>query len=352
MCDALDGSRDQPRTFLNLERYATRILSVDVEEWFHILHSPATPNVYQWDELEPRLPGNVEMLLTFLDEAGAHATFFWLGWAAEKYPKLLRRCRDAGHEIGCHGYGHLPYARVGPEVFREDITRGRAVLQEVLGESVRCFRTPGFVVDGGRDWFFDVVAEAGYTCDSSTLDDGAASLSRRGRSTGTYVIKTNSGPLVEVPVSAMMMGGRRLWSFGGGYLRLMPAVLLDRVAERTARTGRPLVVYLHPRDVDRQSPCLRLGLWGRFKFVVNRKTTFAKLRRLQNRSRFCSIREFLTFRSMLESANAESRPIVRRDVAIQVTDVARPHEREGTGQRTGYPDTSRVHRTRRGVHAE
>jgi len=198
------------------------IMSIDVEEWFHILNSTATPDTEYWDRLEPRLRANLERLLAFLDGTRTHATFFWLGWAAERYAGLVRQCGDAGHEVGCHGYGHLSYYKVGYKAFREDIAHGRTVLEDVLGRPVTCFRTPGFVVNGHSDWFFETVTEAGYTCDSSTLEGGKGSTSCRTHPAGVRVLETSNGPLLEVPVSAMTVLGRRLWSFGGGYMRLIP----------------------------------------------------------------------------------------------------------------------------------
>ena len=127
-------------------------MSVDVEDWFHILDSTAVPMIEQWDSLESRVKGNVERLLEMLDEAGGRATFFWLGWVAERHPALVRACQEAGHEVASHGYGHVLAYQVGRERFREDVVRAKAILEDVTGQPVPGFRAAGFGVKDGAGW--------------------------------------------------------------------------------------------------------------------------------------------------------------------------------------------------------
>jgi polysaccharide deacetylase family protein (PEP-CTERM system associated) len=274
------------------------VMSIDVEEWYHILDSPATPAMERWASLESRLERNLEKLLALLDETGTHATLFWLGWIAERHVALLRRCRDAGHEIGSHGYGHLPCCKVGRGSFRQDMDRAHKLLEDLLGESVRSFRSPGFAINGCSDWFFEIVRETGHTRDSSVRQAAPRDLAMQSE---FPVHQTSWGSVTEIPVSTVRVAGRRYWPLGGGYLRLMPAGLLDYFAQRIQRSGRPIVVYVHPRDVDLESPCLPLGSWGRFKFAVNRHTTQQKLRHLLTKYHFGAIRDCVT-RDVTETA--------------------------------------------------
>src|SRR3989344_1710933 len=119
-------------------------LTVDVEDWFHILDTPAAPGFEQWGLLESRVEQNMERILGLLSEQNVHATFFWLGWVAEKHPDLLRRCAREGHEIASHGYAHVLAHQVGPRSFRDDIRRGKSALEDITGHAVKGFRAPGF----------------------------------------------------------------------------------------------------------------------------------------------------------------------------------------------------------------
>ena len=267
------------------------VMSIDVEEWFHILNSPVTPSVETWHRLEPRLRRNVEELLALLDETNTHATFFWLGWAAERYRGLVKRCRDAGHEIGSHGYSHLACSTVGRQRFHTDIVHARQVLEDILGESVTCFRAPGFAINGCTDWCFDTIRAAGYTCDSSALAVRMVYVRGCVGYTGTYAVETETGPLVEVPVSSFNLAGGLVWTFGGGYFRIAPWMVLRRASKQVHKSDKPIVIYIHPRDIDPESPCLPLGPWQRFKFAVNRQTTITKLRSLLTTYEFRSVRE-------------------------------------------------------------
>jgi polysaccharide deacetylase family protein (PEP-CTERM system associated) len=282
--------------------YVLNVMSIDVEEWFHILNCPATPDAGSWGSLESRFQQNLETLLLMLEETNTRATLFWLGWLAERNKTLLRRCRDMGHEIASHGYHHVTCAQVGRDLFRDDITRAREVLEDILGEPVNCFRAPGFAVDGCQSWCFEVIRAAGYTCDSSVPSVHMARVPVRQRGAGCYVLETQSGPLIEIPISSMMLAPGVLWTFGGGYLRITPRRVLHWISRRIRRAGRPLVIYIHPRDIDPGSPCPRLDLRRHLKFVVNRRTTTEKLHTLLTLYEFRSVRECIVSAGLVPCA--------------------------------------------------
>lgn len=255
------------------------VLSIDVEDWFHILDSPATPTIERWGRLESRLQLNLERLLALLDETNTRVTLFWLGWAGQRYKGLLRRCHEAGHEIASHSYSHALCRKIGPSAFREEILRARLVLEDTIGNGVRTFRAPGLEVNKClcASWCLQLVKEAGYEYDSSTWCRGPAHADASSRTPGIYTIETDAGPLVEVPVSAVMLGGRPVMPLGGGHLRILPKWLIRRRINQLQNDGNPFVIYVHPRDIDADGPCLPLGGWRRFKFSVNRQNTESKI---------------------------------------------------------------------------
>jgi len=137
-------------------------LTIDVEDWFHILDSPAVPTIENWPHLESRIERNLENLLALLDSLSVKVTFFWLGWLAERHKNLVLRCREAGHEIASHGYAHVLAYKVGTEKFRQDITQGKLILEDTTGEQVRGFRAAGFGITEKAPWAFDIIKDAGY----------------------------------------------------------------------------------------------------------------------------------------------------------------------------------------------
>lgn len=253
------------------------VMTIDVEDWFHILDSNAAPVLGDWSGQESRLAGCLKRILEILGRHRTPATFFWLGWAAERHPELVRLCRDSGHEIACHGYAHLlPYA-VGRVPFREDLRRGKAVVEEIADRKVRGFRSAGFGIKKHTGWAFEEIREAGFVYDSSVFPCHRGHGGISGAEISPHLIETPSGPLLEFPQSIIRVLGKRIHLFGGGYLRLTPLRLLRWGVERLGREGRPLIVYLHPRDIDPGQPRLRLSRPRRFKSYCNLETTVPKL---------------------------------------------------------------------------
>ncbi|MDI6743186.1 MAG: polysaccharide deacetylase family protein [Smithella sp.] len=267
-------------------------LTIDVEDWFHILDDPAVPAFASWPGLESRLQCNMERILAILDEHKVKATMFWLGWAAEKHPALLRRCADAGHEIASHGYRHILAYEAGRENFREDIRRGKKVIEDITGTAVSGFRTAGFGTTSGTPWLFDEIRAAGFVYDSSVFP------AKRGHGGITdfkvvpHEIMTSSGALLEIPQSVVEVFGKRVSFFGGGYLRIAPVFLIRWGIGKLQEANLPLVVYVHPREVDPEHPRLPLKLHRRFKSYVNLSSTVPKLRWLCENYKFGLMKDF------------------------------------------------------------
>jgi polysaccharide deacetylase family protein (PEP-CTERM system associated) len=267
----------------------THAFSCELEDWFHILASDKVPKMEDWSGLTLCAERNVERLLQLFEDTNVHITFFCLGWMAERMPQLVRKCQQAGHEIASHGYGHVMAWAVGASRFREDIVRSKRILEDIIGREVVGFRAPGFSVRSGNKWFFDVVAESGYRYDASVFPAHHSHGGLRGVCPSPHIVPTTSGPLVEIPASTIRVFGRRVCLFGGGYLRLFPLPIIQWGTRRLRAEGTPLIVYVHPREIDPDQPRLPLGPYRRFKCYVNLRSTMSKLKWLCEQYRFTTV---------------------------------------------------------------
>jgi polysaccharide deacetylase family protein (PEP-CTERM system associated) len=271
----------------------TCVWSVDVEDWFHILDLPSTPDILEWNTLPSRVNANFAKLLDIFDAGNIRVTCFFLGWVARRYPHLVREAIRRGHEIASHGYGHRLVYELTPSQFYDDIVRAREILEDLTGREVLGYRAPGFSVPQATGWFFETLIRAGYLYDSSVFPGrrGHGGL-RTGRlAPGPTVVE--GGLLVEFPISVTPVCGRPICFFGGGYLRLFPHGLIRTMALRVLNDNRPVIFYVHPREVDPDHPRLPMPLIRRFKSYVNLKTTEAKIKDLLAEFQFTTFREFL-----------------------------------------------------------
>jgi len=285
-------------------------LTIDVEDWFHILDSPAVPSIKRWSSLESRIERYLEDMLALLDSFSAKATFFWLGWLAERHKDLVRKCQDAGHEIASHGYGHLLPYEAGVDVFRQDIIRAKVILEDITGKPVRGFRAAGFGITEKAPWAFDVIKESGYQYDSSVFP---ASRRHGGISDSLlrpYFIETGSGHLLEVPMSVVKAFGCRVSLFGGGYLRLANKQMIKWGISRLRGEEQPLVVYIHPREIDPDQPRLPLSFIRGFKCYINLKSTLPKLKWLCENYSFCPMLEMIEDYVRLFYLDSRTIPVV------------------------------------------
>jgi polysaccharide deacetylase family protein (PEP-CTERM system associated) len=270
-------------------------LTIDVEDWFHILDSPAVPGFKNWPSLESRIERNLKELLAVLDNCSVKVTFFWLGWLAERHKDLVCMCRDAGHEVASHGYAHILAYEAGPKAFREDITRAKDILENIISDQVRGFRAPGFSITEKAPWAFEVIKESGYQYDSSVFPASRGHGGIANSPLGPYFIETLSGHLLEIPMSIVEILGRRTSLFGGGYLRLANKPMIKWGIDKLQTAGRPLIIYIHPREIDPAQPHLPLGLLRQFKCYVNLSSTLPKLKWL------CKNYSMLTMLEMVEN---------------------------------------------------
>ena len=273
------------------------IFSIDVEDWFHILDLPTTPPISAWGGLPSRVERNFFHLLDLFGETDTKVTCFFLGWVAEKYPHLVREARQRGHEIASHGYSHQLVYQTAREEFAQDVTRSRKLLEDIAGCAVLGYRSPGFSVVEETPWFFDVLIEAGYVYDSSVFPAPRGHGGMRSGRYSPYRVGDTERGLTEFPLTVTKLLGKPFCCFGGGYLRLFPLFIIERMTRKVLSEGRPVVFYIHPREIDVRQPRLRMGFARRFKSYVNLRTSEHKLRSLASTFQGSTFREYLALMS-------------------------------------------------------
>jgi polysaccharide deacetylase family protein (PEP-CTERM system associated) len=229
-------------------------LSVDVEDWFQVGAFENVISRGDWDTLECRVERNSDAVLELFDGAGVKGTFFTLGWVAERYPTLIRRITEAGHEIASHGYAHDRVFTFTPDQFAEDLKRARGLIEDASGAAVTGYRAPSFSIDARTPWAHEILAEQGYTYSSSVAPVkhdhyGWAEAPR-------FAFRPVAGSdFLEIPVTTATIGSRRLAAGGGGFFRLLP-YQFSRWAIRqvNGRDERPAVIYFHPWEIDPDQP--------------------------------------------------------------------------------------------------
>jgi polysaccharide deacetylase family protein (PEP-CTERM system associated) len=229
-------------------------LSVDVEAWFQVGAFENVITRAMWDDLPTRVHDNVARILDLFAEAEVKATFFTLGWIAQRHPQLMRRIADAGHEIASHGWDHARVHTLDRRSFGEDIARARAVLEDSAGVRVTGYRAPSFSIDARTPWAYLELAAQGYTYSSSVAP--VAHDHYGWREAPRFAFHPIPGtPLVELPVTTALLGGRRVAAGGGGFFRVLPyAFSRWAIRQVNNREQRPAVFYFHPWEIDPEQP--------------------------------------------------------------------------------------------------
>ncbi len=228
-------------------------LSVDVEDWFQV---GAFENVIarsDWDSLECRVERNTDAVLALFSDAGVTGTFFTLGWVAQRYPALVRRIANAGHEVASHGWDHQRVFAMSPQAFAEDIGKARKVLEDASGQQVTGYRAPSFSIDQRTPWAHQSLAEAGYAYSSSVapvVHDhyGWPEAPRFG------FRPVADSDLIELPVTTARFAGRTLAAGGGGFFRMLPYAFSHWAVKQTNIATRPAIIYFHPWEIDPDQP--------------------------------------------------------------------------------------------------
>lgn len=264
-----------------------KILTFDIEDWFHILDNPETARPQNWGGFESRVEAGVDTILNLLNRTNHIATFFCLGWVAEKYPNVIKRIADTGHEIATHSYGHqLAYTQSRSE-FREDLSRSIGVLEAITGDRINTYRAPGFSVVDTNLWVFEVLGELGIEVDCSIFP---ARRSHGGLPRYSTALPSNlkysNFTFKSFPINTANVFGKDVVYSGGGYFRLLPSFYLNK---RFAN-DKYIMTYFHPRDFDVNQPIAPgLNAARRFKSYVGLGTAYAKLERLLRKHEFVNV---------------------------------------------------------------
>lgn len=264
-------------------------LSVDVEDWFQVLNMASTIDRAQWNVLALRCGDSTKRLLDLFARRNVRATFFFLGWIAERLPELVCAVRDAGHEIGSHGYDHRCLDDLGEAGFVADLERTEQALAMTANVRPTSFRACTWSITARTPWAPKVLVERGYRIDSSIFPIRHPDYGVPGAPSQPYVLAVAGGELIEVPPLTLSLLGRRLPVGGGGYLRLFPLAFLRAGLRAAARSGWPGCVYLHPWEIDSEQPRQKLGGLRGFRHYVNLRHTLGKLDRLLAEFRFVGL---------------------------------------------------------------
>lgn len=268
-------------------------LTVDVEEYFHVTNFCTVIPEQAWPSLESRVERNSLRLLDLLDEAGVRATFFVLGWVAERHPNLVQEIHRRGNEVACHGYSHKLISRQTPEEFLKDVRRAKAILEEITGERIIGYRAPSFAIASHASWVLEILLELGFAYDSSFFPIHHHRYGAPGGDRFIHRIPVNGSGVWEVPLSTVRLLGVNLPMGGGGYFRLYPYPVTRWGLRRLDREEQPAVFYIHPWEVDPEQPRVPAPLLSRFRHYVNLHRTEGRLRQLLREFSFAPIREIL-----------------------------------------------------------
>ena len=282
------------------------VFTVDVEDWYHILDVPSAPPIGAWQDLPSCVEKNFLTLLDIFDESGSKVTCFFLGWIAGRYPQLVREAVRRGHEIASHGFAHRLVFQMTPEEFRKDALMSRKLLEDLSGAVVRGYRAAGFSTTEAAPWFFGELIAAGYAYDSSVFPAKRGHGGWDSSPMGPYTTVTNTGEIAEFPISVANVLGKRMCFSGGGYLRLFPYRVISRMAARIESAGRPVIFYIHPREIDSRHPRLQMSAYRRFKSYVNLESTLGKVRRILEEFSCGTFAEYMDSHGLPRRLAAES----------------------------------------------
>lgn len=258
----------------------TNAMSVDVEDYFQVSAFERHIDRADWDRLPCRVEQNTNRILDLFASHGVRSTFFTLGWVAERYPGLVRRIVDEGHELASHGYGHQRVTQLSRDEFRSDIRRAKAILEDLSGQRVQGYRAPSYSIVRDNQWAFDILIEEGHAYSSSVYPIAHDLYGIPDAPRFPYAPRQQG--FTEIPITTLRYFGRNFPCGGGGYFRLFPYFLSKWAIGRFNQAERrPAMFYFHPWEVDPEQPRQRgVGLKSRFRHYLNLQRTYGRIARL------------------------------------------------------------------------
>lgn len=288
----------------------THYFTVDVEEYFQVSAFERYLPRDHWSGLESRVATGVHRLLELLGRHGTKATFFVLGWVAERHPLLVKRIGESGHEVASHGWDHRRVTEQTPAEFRNSVRRTKRRLEDIVQVPVVGFRAPSFSIVPGREWALDVLVEEGYRYDSSLFPVRRRGYGYPGGGRDPYWVTLPAGRLAELPPATLRRCGINIPAAGGAYFRLFPYALVRAALRDAARRGVPATFYVHPWEVDPEQPRLAVPWRARARHYGGLGRTLARLERLLSEFTFTSVTEAATH-------HTEPRGLASRELTAQ-----------------------------------
>ena len=282
------------------------ILTVDLEDWFHLLDIPSTSDYQKWDYYEERIYNNTYIILDILYKKKIKATFFILGWIAKKYPDLIKYISDQGHEIGTHSQNHILIYNSNPLLFRKDILESIEIIQSIIDKKIIAFRAPGFSITKESLWALKILAEIGITVDSSIFPAirGHGGI-KNFHLDQPFLFKIGKTTIKEFPINVYKNYRIRLPFSGGGYFRLIPFFMLKYFIKKSDY----VMTYIHPRDFDENQPIIRdISLIRKFKSYYGLGNSLEKFKKIINEFNFINID------AAISMINWENVPIINYNI--------------------------------------
>jgi polysaccharide deacetylase family protein (PEP-CTERM system associated) len=282
---------------LSREPLATRPLthafSVDVEDYFHVEAFRGIIDRSSWDDYEPRAETNTLRLLDMLGEHSARATFFTLGWVAERNPGLIAEIHDRGHELAVHSYDHTMITKQTPQEFRSDLRRSKEIIEDIISEPVVGFRAPTYSIVEETMWALEILGEEGFLYDSSIFPIAHDRYGIPNAERFPFLAGDLDKPIVEFPISTIRLFGRNMPFVGGGYMRLLPMAYVRWGMRKMVEEGRSAVVYIHPWEIDPDQPVQDIGKLARLRHYGGLARMESRVRNLMEAHRFTTMRDVL-----------------------------------------------------------
>lgn len=256
-------------------------LTVDVEDYFQVSAFANSIDQKEWDDHPLRVENNTHRLLDLFDEGKLKATFFILGWVAERKKELVLEIARRGHEVACHGYSHQLVYNQTPDVFREETVRAKNILEDIIQQQVRGYRAASYSITEKSQWALDILAESGFVYDSSIFPVRHDRYGMPDTPEHPYRLKTPAGnSIIEFPLSTAKIINYRLPVAGGGYFRLYPYWLSRMGLRQINRKQKPFIFYLHPWEIDPDQPKIAASWFSRFRHYNNLDKCESRLRNL------------------------------------------------------------------------
>ena len=263
------------------------ILTFDIEDWYHILDNDSTKTINEWSRYENRIHRNIELIFSVLEKHNVRASFFCLGWIAEKYPEIIRKIDKMGYEIGSHSYMHQLVYEQNKYVFKKDTEKSVKIIEDITGKKVRIYRAPGFSITESTLWALEVLIELDIEIDCSVFPAKRAHGGFPSYGKGeSCIFNINGLTIKEFPINIHTFLSKNIIFSGGGYFRLLPYLLIKNFSEKS----NYIMTYFHPRDFDPMQPIIKdLPLSRKFKSYTGLKSALSKLDKYINDFSFTDI---------------------------------------------------------------